>query len=111
MPGGEQGDLTFSNNPQITSGYAKRGPGAPARLSRLAVTMVDRPACAQQGLRPATRGGHYAVEQAVQAAQRLIAAADQLLPRLSFFGKWPDAGYLSVPPRRRASGQTRQGWC
>jgi hypothetical protein len=82
---------------------------------------------AQQGLRSTTRGGHYAVEQAVrsqfgqgfrpfgtlrrrrneleyphlpddnasteeaaeavQAAQRLIAAADQLLARLSFFGK------------------------
>jgi hypothetical protein len=80
---------------------------------------------AQQGLRPTTRGGHYAVEQAVrsqfgpgfrpfgalrrrrneleyphlpddsaspdeaaeavQSAQRLISAADQLLPRLSFF--------------------------
>jgi hypothetical protein len=82
---------------------------------------------AQQGLRPTTRGGHYAVEQAVRSqfgqgfrpfgtlrrrrneleyphlpddnasadeaaeavttAQRLIAAADQLLPRLSFFGQ------------------------
>jgi hypothetical protein len=82
---------------------------------------------AQQGLRPTTRGGHYAVEQAVrsqfghasgpsepfaaaatnwstrtspttmppqneaaeavQTAQRLIAAADQILPRLSLFGK------------------------
>jgi hypothetical protein len=82
---------------------------------------------AQQGLRPTTRGGHYAVEQAVrsqfghgfrpfgalrrrrneleyphlpednastdeaaeavQTAQHLIAAADQLLPLLSFFGR------------------------
>jgi hypothetical protein len=82
---------------------------------------------AQQGLRPTTKGGHYAVEhavrsqfgpgfrpfgtlrrrrneleyphlaednastdeaaEAVQSAERLIAAADQLLPRLSFFGK------------------------
>ena len=68
----------------LASAEALRGddPDSSYTLAYDAARFACTALLAQQGLRPTSKGGHYAVEQAMRA---IIESASKILPHLGFF--------------------------